>query len=1289
MAILTNNLLFNHTYLKDLTADTSIDPVIPFAPRDLGDWYNARNSSSTQTLVASWVQPLLSLLELEIHAIGSGDEHIFELTTAYDHDTAIGICYVTPPGADLDTTTKGRFWMAQAVLAARRHEPTLRWVILTNGDLWRLLDAQALRRYEAYVQIDVGQLARGASDPSALRVFFRCFFRTAFVQDGNGKTGIEKLLEASDHATEKAERHLKERVSGTDGIMAQLCLGLVRSTGKSKFTDEEREAIYRDATTLLYRMLFLLYAESRSLLPIENPSYAAVSILHLMEAAKEGQQRGLDQPQATRLWSSLKRLSNAIYESDPNLDIPAYNGGLFDDDDHPYLRDGFIADQFLSRALFDLAFLQNGSDIRSIDYRDLSVRHLGSLYEGMIEYKLFVAEQPMLARRDTMGNIHFLTQKEGGGLRRNDQEIKIGDVYFAQSSGERRATGTYYTPEHIVDYIVHCTVIRGLEERRGSLEEKLKTWLGEIITADPEERSRLQRTVDEELQTFVEEKVLTFTVCDPAMGSGHFLVNAAHHMANFISETVCLANWINDEIDIDISYWRRRVAERCLYGVDISEMAVELAKLSLWLATMSHGKPLSFLEHHLKRGNSLVGSRLESFTSILENTLPNAISHKEKKLLDAGQLSMMRDPTFSKHFSFATSLLDQITTRVARTVEDIKYQEDYYDQARLELSIYYQLADFITGRFFGVSIEEETLRRLMKSLANGDAIAVSQYTAHIQEAQTISANMLFFHWDLEYPEIFVNLRDSEDSPGFDSVIGNPPYDVLAERERQENLSKTIDYFGNTPFYAPALGRKVDIYRLFMCLGVTIAKQGGLVGFITPMSVLADQQTINLREFLVYKNSYINIDAFPQKDDPNRRIFYEAKLATCISIFRKGRFESKTIALRVHPGNELDGVYGEVLINQESLELCQAKLGCIPLTTNEEEFNLLLKLHTMPEFRTIGDYLTTFQGEINETTHNKYLSENPLTGPKVFRGGNVQRYEFIQQAKQGRVLYLDEQKFQETYNSGKYHHSQVRRFGYQRKAALDNWRRLIFCELPTPVYCFESISYYLHEGNTSYYLLALLNSRLLEWRFRITSTNNMVSTKEISYLPIWQINVISSPETIEECLTKFQELYSEYLRNTNQEKILDFITSLLSGNHEHADLVRDILAILAEQMITSNKEKQVGIKAFLEWLENQLGTSVNNLTGKTYLLNFLGDYQKNGPHLALDELAGILVKNKHRLAVDPDERGFQRALEKRYQESLDLLLPIKKRLAMTDQLIDQIVYRLYGLTEEEIRIVEGN
>ena len=111
MIILKNNLLFNHTYLRELSADTTIDPEIPFSPKDLSDWYSFLDTSSTKTMVDSWVRPMLSLLGLEIYQLTSDDERAFELTTDYDRDTAIGVCYVAPPEADLDTTTKGQFWI--------------------------------------------------------------------------------------------------------------------------------------------------------------------------------------------------------------------------------------------------------------------------------------------------------------------------------------------------------------------------------------------------------------------------------------------------------------------------------------------------------------------------------------------------------------------------------------------------------------------------------------------------------------------------------------------------------------------------------------------------------------------------------------------------------------------------------------------------------------------------------------------------------------------------------------------------------------------------------------------------------------------------------------------------------------------------------------------------------------------------------------------------------------------------------------------------------------------------
>jgi hypothetical protein len=142
-----------------------------------------------------------------------------------------------------------------------------------------------------------------------------------------------------------------------------------------------------------------------------------------------------------------------------------------------------------------------------------------------------------------------------------------------------------------------------------------------------------------------------------------------------------------------------------------------------------------------------------------------------------------------------------------------------------------------------------------------------------------------------------------------------------------------------------------------------------------------------------------------------------------------------------------------------------------------------------------------------------------------------------------------------------------------------------------------------------------------------------------------------------------------------------------GLMEQSDVVHDLLAYLAEQMIEMNKQKQAEVKGFLAWLAREIRAPVDSLTNKTRLRNYLGDYQKDEPHLALEELLGILRQNRRRLQVDPTARAFQERLAQEYQASLDKLLPFKARLAATDRLIDLIVYRLYGLTEQEVAIVE--
>ena len=152
-------------------------------------------------------------------------------------------------------------------------------------------------------------------------------------------------------------------------------------------------------------------------------------------------------------------------------------------------------------------------------------------------------------------------------------------------------------------------------------------------------------------------------------------------------------------------------------------------------------------------------------------------------------------------------------------------------------------------------------------------------------------------------------------------------------------------------------------------------------------------------------------------------------------------------------------------------------------------------------------------------------------------------------------------------------------------------------------------------------------------------------------------------------------------------VLAFVAEQLAAEPERSDVIHDLLAGLAEQMIAMNKQKGDEMRGFLAWLERETGGKIEDLTGKSQLRDYLGDYQKGAPPLPFDDLLAILRKNARKLAVDPGSRKFQESLKKEYEASLAVLLPLKAGLAATDRLIDQVVYQLYGLTEEEIAVVE--
>ena len=306
------------------------------------------------------------------------------------------------------------------------------------------------------------------------------------------------------------------------------------------------------------------------------------------------------------------------------------------------------------------------------------------------------------------------------------------------------------------------------------------------------------------------------------------------------------------------------------------------------------------------------------------------------------------------------------------------------------------------------------------------------------------------------------------------------------------------------------------------------------------------------------------------------------------------------------------------------------------------------------------------------------------------------------------MYLDIQKFLAFHNKDTkaYDHRYIR-IGYQRGSAIDNWRRIIATIIEKGNFCSDTINYIVNPKQLDLFaILALLDSSLWEWRFRLTSTNNHVNAYEIDSMPILRISFATPKEEREKLVHEGKKFYKKYLENGDWNSLLFFIDHCLKKQHipdpelvkkhnadplnkdfqiregelvEQSDVIHDLLAFLAEKMIEYNKEKNKETKSFLGWLEREVGIKVEDLTGKTIIKKY---HETTGDNLII-----ILRKNKKKLHIDTSRRDFQDRLFTEFDKSLQKLIPLNHKIEITDHLIDQIVYKLYGLTEAEIKIVE--
>jgi len=1212
----------------------------------------------------------------------------------------------------------------------------VKWGILTDGKYWRLYERETSKRLDIFYEIDLENLIESGS-PEDFRYFYLLFRKDAFPEF------IEKVYKGSVDYAEEVGEQLKENIYQALKTLAQ---GFLKTSGNN-LSEENLKEIHDNSLILLYRLLFILYAEHRDLLPLGFNNLYTES--YSLDAFKKEVASRFDknEPIATSTigyWNKLKELFEIINIGNKELGVPPYNGGLFDPEKHDFLEKYRVGDLYVAKAI-DL--LSRSKDKAYIDYGSLGIRHLGSIYEGLLEYKLKIADQDLIPIKDK-GKEIFVSLPEAESKKksiREEEKIQAGAIYLVTDKGERKATGSYYTPGYIVNYIIENTLGPLVEEKRKKVSENIEEIKEKIKWSRGTNREFHEKELTK-VEGSVIDEVLSLKVLDPAMGSGHFLVEATdflarkllevlsgepldEHPKEFMVKEASEHYGLKELEEEDIRWARREVVERCIFGVDSNPMAVELAKLSLWLYTVAKGKPLNFLDHHLKFGNSLIGAELRDI-----NLLPKRMVSKERKTGAQIQLPLELSH-ISVDLGLAVGGYKVIESKPTDKISDVKDKGKIYKSLDKEkIDKWRLIANIWTSAFFGLELDQRIYQALSDFvLARVGKTANTWVKDYFDRAVNIASEKHFFHWELEFPEVFYDHHGKAlSNPGFDTVIGNPPYLNV-----EQILSDDRDFLMNSGRYSSTI-KRIDIFIPFHEQSIKLLSNGGRHSFIVPFPLLTQDYGQRLRLFFLDNTVIENI-----VDLSKWKVFPDATVRNIIPVFTK-------------KGPETDYKI-EVITQEEDPNKIQKVTGTVKLieaSQFRDTYENMFRIDSSVELHRIQKKINGVSIKLGKifaaswgargVPAEKFHLDSPINNfcKKMVKGANIDRYKI---EYSGKYLLYDPQKlyrpsmpvffendkiiFQEV--TGK--HSLI---GSYDTDGFYTDHSLICC---IPKHCFDKFSEKalkkhkvyaskddkeLSEKYNPLYILAVMNSKVNGFYFsNFVGYDLNVYPENIEYLPIRYIYLSTSKADRERLVTESKNHYKKYLETSKPDAFLYFIGSRLMKEHkpvkelvrkhnsdslnrdwqipegalwEQSDVAHDILTFLAEQMIEMNKAKQKEIKGFLEWLESQLriqsdiegNIGIEVLTGKTQMKNYLGDYQKGEDLLPFEEFWKVLEKNRSGIQANLKSRELYENIKSEYEKSLSKLLPLKEKLRKTDWLIDQIVYRLYGLTEEEVKIVEG-
>lgn len=813
-------------------------------------------------------------------------------------DEALLLIHVYEPDTNLDAT---RRYDGLAITPADRMVALLRGTgcptgLVTNGERWMLVHAPigAVAGFASWYARLWGQ------EPETLRAFVSLLgVRRFFGPDVENLPSLfERSLKHQDDVTEA----LGEQVRRAVEVLVQALDRADQDRNRDLLRDVDPRELYEAGLTIMMRLVFLLAAEERGLLLLGDPrydSFYAISSLRMQLRADS--EEILERRRSS--WSRLLALFRGVFGGidHPTLRLPALGGSLFDPDRYPFLegrkkgtswrRDPAEPLPIDDRTVLLLLEAIQTFEGRTLSYRALDVEQIGHVYEGLLERTVKRVEDVTLeldsgakaksprvtigeiesARLDGTARVAELLKERSersesairnalerpsddrlaarlltvcrGDIDLRDRILPYGPflrtnpwgyplvhhsgAFVVVLGADRHESGTHYTPKSLTEKIVGETLTpvayRGPAEGKPPQEWKLKS----------------------------AEELLDLKVCDPAMGSGAFLVQACRWLSDRLIEAWSAAEETGGIFDSEGRFLesdhaddfeplskdveeravvaRRLLAERCLYGVDKNPLAVELAKLSLWLTTMSKGRPFGFLDHNLRSGDSLLG--IHQIGQLFELNM-SPIGNAQLRL-------------FGRSIQTATeeSLALRMKLRAIpiRDISDVQAMAALNESSDRILEAPRWIADELLTRSIEFCKKLRALRTELTQLAiEADQLFANE--KNLAKSDAGDNHPKYFHWPLEFPEVFLHGRR-----GFDAIIGNPPYVNAVILSEAANSSQLKKFFAES--FSSASG-SYDIYILFFERASMICSENGNIGFIVPNKLLSAEYAEALRAFFI-------------------------------------------------------------------------------------------------------------------------------------------------------------------------------------------------------------------------------------------------------------------------------------------------------------------------------------------------------------------------------------------------------------------------------------------------------